>query len=106
MWRRENLARADELSGTAHRVLRWWRPYAHSPCRLGSSYNACQCALPFMESCLPDVQIRVVTPHRFVHYEPAVAAGELVAVVTQSGLSTTRWRHSTPFAHRTAVRSA
>ena len=21
--------------GTAHRVLRWWRPYAHSPCRLG-----------------------------------------------------------------------
>lgn len=41
-----------------------------------------------MASCLPGVQIDVVTPHRFTYYEPEVREGELVAVVTQSGLST------------------
>lgn len=85
---RENLARADELTAPLIACCDGGVPTRIRLVASGSSYNACQCALPFMESCLPDVQIRVVTPHRFVHYEPAVAAGELVAVVTQSGLST------------------
>lgn len=54
----------------------------------GSSYNACECALPFMCECLPAIEVRVVTPHRFSYYESGVCDDELVVVVTQSGLST------------------
>ena len=54
----------------------------------GSSFNACECALPFMCECLPAIEVRVLTPHRFSYYEREVLDDELVIVVTQSGLST------------------
>ena len=62
---RENLARADELTAPLIACCDGGVPTRIRLVASGSSYNACQCALPFMESCLPDVQIRVVTPHRF-----------------------------------------
>ena len=85
---RENLARADELTEPLVACCGGRTPTRIRLVASGSSFNACQCALPFMASCLPGVQIDVVTPHRFTYYEPEVREGELVAVVTQSGLST------------------
>ena len=41
-----------------------------------------------MSACLPCVDVRVVTPHRFSYYESEVDPDELLLVVTQSGLST------------------
>lgn len=85
---RENLARADELTAPLVACCGGCVPAKIRLVASGSSFNACQCALPFMESCLPGVDIRVVTPHRFTYYGPRVEQDELVAVVTQSGLST------------------
>lgn len=84
----ENLDRVDELTDPLVVCCGGRVPARIRLVASGSSFNACQCALPFMASCLPGVQIDVVTPHRFTYYEPEVREGELVAVVTQSGLST------------------
>lgn len=84
----ENLKRADELTSPLIACCNGRMPARIRLVASGSSYNACQCALPFMKACLPEVQISVVTPHRFTYYESEVGDGELVAVVTQSGLST------------------
>lgn len=53
----------------------------------GSSYNACFCANSFMEKYLP-FEIKLVNPFTFVHYEHNVKEGDIVIVITQSGLST------------------
>ena len=69
---RENLARADELTEPLVACCGGRTPTRIRLVASGSSFNACQCALPFMASCLPGVQIDVVTPHRFTYYEPEV----------------------------------
>ncbi|QWT18026.1 SIS domain-containing protein [Collinsella sp. zg1085] len=58
----------------------------------GSSYNAAQIALPFMQACLPNYELRVIPPFSFVHYELSwrntARDDELILVLSQSGLST------------------
>lgn len=54
----------------------------------GSSSNASLCARPFMRSCLPACDVRVINPFTFVHYEREFLKDEFAVVVTQSGLST------------------
>lgn len=55
----------------------------------GSSYNAVLCALPYMVARLRGLYaVRLETPHEFCCYDSCVRSGELVVVVTQSGIST------------------
>lgn len=85
---RDNLARFEELTDPLMGLCGDRMPKRIRLVASGSSYNACQCAHPFMSACLPCVDVRVVTPHRFSYYESEVDPGELLLVVTQSGLST------------------
>lgn len=85
---RANIDRRDELLAPLLACCSQGVPDRIRLVASGSSFNACQCMMPFMRSCLPQTQIRLVTPHRFTYYEPEVTPGELVMVVTQSGMST------------------
>ena len=85
---RDNLARFEELTDPLMGLCGDRMPKRIRLVASGSSYNACQCAHPFMSACLPGVDVRVVTPHRFSYYESEVDPDELLLVVTQSGLST------------------
>lgn len=85
---RANIDRCDELLAPLLVCCPQGAPERIRLVASGSSFNACQCIMPFMRSCLPQTPIRLVTPHRFMYYEPEVAPGELVMVVTQSGMST------------------
>ncbi|MDD3173892.1 MAG: SIS domain-containing protein [Herbinix sp.] len=53
----------------------------------GSSYNACQCALPFMKKYLK-CPVEILTPFTFEHYDSDYVKDSFLFVVSQSGTST------------------
>lgn len=85
---RDNVLRHVELVAPLIETCEGVAPSRITIVASGSSYNASLCALPFMRSCLPDCDVRVVNPFTFVNYEHSFCADELIVVVTQSGLST------------------
>ncbi|MBY4797880.1 SIS domain-containing protein [Collinsella sp. AGMB00827] len=83
-----NLGRSDELLEPL-----FWAMGSAAPARIwivasGSSQHAALIALPFMRSCLPSVDVKVIPPSTFMYYDHEVEAEDIVFVVTQSGLST------------------
>jgi len=53
----------------------------------GSSYNACHIARAFLLKCL-EIPVRILTPYTFTYYENDFGENDLIAVISQSGLST------------------
>lgn len=85
---RANLERASELVAPLLTCCGGCMPTRLWIVASGSSGNAAASALPFMRSCLPGCDIRLISPFTFTYFDHEVAPDDVAVVVTQSGLST------------------